>query len=268
MEILQAIILGFVQGVGEFLPISSSGHLIITHWLFKKDLGLGFDVALHWGTLLAVLIYFKNEVWLMVKGVWHSLFKSTRDMENNIYQKLPWLILVATVPAAVIGKFFESKAQTSFRDPLLVALNLAVFGLVIYFADRFGKKQKNLDRILFWDALLIGFAQALAILPGVSRSGATMAAALLLSFKRPDAARFSFLMSAPIILGAGILESPSFFASGNFSQIIFGFFSAGLFGFLAIKYLLKFLSAHDFKIFVWYRFLVAALILLLYFAKI
>jgi undecaprenyl-diphosphatase len=142
---------------------------------------------------------------------------------------------------------------------------LAVVGLVILFADAFGKKEKNLDKIKYLDALLIGFAQALAIVPGVSRSGATIAMALFLSFKRPDAARFSFLMSIPIIFGAGLLESKNFALSGQVLQLVVGFISAAIFGFLAIKYLLRYISKNDFKVFVWYRLLLAIIILILYF---
>jgi undecaprenyl-diphosphatase len=265
MEIIQSFILGMVQGLGEFLPISSSGHLIITHWLFKKDLGLSFDVILHWGTLLAVLVYFRNDIWLLLKGFWHSLFKSSRDLESNIYQKLSWLIILASIPGAILGKLLEEQAATVFRNPVLVGLNLAVVGLVILFADAFGKKEKNLDKIKYLDALLIGFAQALAIVPGVSRSGATIAMALFLSFKRPDAARFSFLMSIPIIFGAGLLESKNFALSGQVLQLVVGFISAAIFGFLAIKYLLRYISKNDFKVFVWYRLLLAIIILILYF---
>jgi undecaprenyl-diphosphatase len=264
ISIIQAIVLGAIQGLSEFLPISSSGHLILAHWVFKNDLGLAFDVALHWGTLLAVVVYFRNDVWLIIKGFWHSLFKSTRDLQNNIYQKLSWLIIIASVPGAVIGKLLESKASTSFRDPVLVAMNLAVFGVVIFVADKIGKKEKNLDKIKWTDALFVGLAQALAIIPGISRSGATMAAALFLAFKRPDAARFSFLMSIPIIFGAGILELPDL-RPGVSAELLAGFASATIFGFLAIKYLLRYLSRHDFKIFVWYRLALAAVVLGVYF---
>lgn len=267
MDLLQAIILGAVQGLGEFLPISSSGHLILAHWLFGRDLGLSFDVALHWGTLLAVFIYFRADIFNIIRGFWHSLFKSTRDLEGNIYQKLSWLIIIASVPAAIIGKLLESKAESAFRSPILVALNLAVFGLVILVADKIGKKEKNLDKIKWTDALIIGLLQALAIVPGISRSGATIAAALFLSFKRPDAARFSFLMSIPVIFGAGVLELPNFAKISSVPELVLGFISAAIFGFLAIKYLLRYIARNDFKVFVWYRLVLAGLILALYFSR-
>ena len=267
MDLIQRNILGAAQGLAEFLPISSSGHLIVAHWLFNKDLGLAFDVALHWGTLLAVLVYFRIDIINLLRGFWHSLFKSTRDLEGNIYQKLSWLIIIASVPAAIIGKLLESKAESVFRNPVLVALNLAVFGVVILLADKFGKKEKNLDKIKWTDALIIGLLQALAIIPGISRSGATITAGLFLAFKRPDAARFSFLMSVPVIFGAGVLEAPNFTNTSSIPEVVVGFLAAAIFGFLAIKYLLRYIANHDFKVFVWYRFILAALILAVYLGR-
>ncbi len=268
MEIFQSFVLGMVQGLGEFLPISSSAHLIITPWLFKwDDPGLGFDVALHWGTLLAVLVYFRQDIFLLAKGFWHSLFKSTRDMQTNIYQKLSWLIILASIPGALIGKLLESKAETTFRNPLLVAVTMSAFGIVLLFADWYGKKIKNLDRVSKLDALLIGFGQALAIIPGVSRSGATIASGLALGFKREDAARFSFLMSIPIIFGAGLLNVNRFNEGVSTIQLVVGFMSAAIFGFLSIKYMLRYISKHDYKIFVWYRLALTVVILLVLFFR-
>ena len=172
-NIVHPLVLGMVQGLGEFLPISSSAHLILAPWLFKwEDPGLGFDVALHWGTLLAVLVYFRSDVLLLIKGFWHSLFKSTRDLQNNIYQKLAWLLIIASVPGAIIGKLLEQKAETAFRSPLLIAFTLSAFGLVVLAVDRYGKKVKNLDRITWLDALWVGVSQALAIIPGFPAAGA------------------------------------------------------------------------------------------------
>lgn len=269
MNIFHSFVLGMVQGLGEFLPISSSAHLIIAPWLFKwPDPGLGFDVALHWGTLLAVLAYFWQDVLLIIKGFWHSLFKSTRDLRENIYQKLAWLLIIASVPGAIIGKLLEAKAETVFRNPILIAVTLSSFAVVILLVDKLGKKEKNLDRITWPDSLWVGISQALAIIPGVSRSGSTMGAGLLLGFKRADAARFSFLMSIPIIFGAGLVKLKDFHAGVTSAELAVGFISSAIFGFLSIKYLLRYLSKHDFKIFVWYRLALAALILAVYFARI
>lgn len=267
MHIFQAFVLGLVQGLGEFLPISSSAHLIITPWLFDwPDPGLGFDVALHWGTLLAVLAYFWQDVWLLIRGFWHSLFKVTRD-SANIYQKLSWLLIIASVPGAIFGYLLESKAEHAFRSPLLIAVTLSSFAIILLVADFLGRKTKNLDRITGLNALIIGIGQALAVIPGVSRSGATIATGLGLGFKREDAARFSFLMSIPIILGAGLVALKDGIGGVTVGELAVGFVTAAVFGFLSIKYLLRYISRHDYKIFVWYRLALAVLILIVFFAR-
>lgn len=269
MTIAQAVVLGIVQGLGEFLPISSSAHLIIAPWLLRwPDPGLGFDVALHWGTLLAVLAYFRTDVWNLIKGFWHSLFPATRDIQNNIYQKLSWLLVIASLPGAIIGKMLESAAESSFRGrPLLIAGTLAAFGLVLWLADVAGKKLKDLNHITWKHALAIGLAQAAAIVPGVSRSGATIATGLFAGFKREDAARFSFLMSMPIIFGAGLVALKDGFGGVSHQALAAGFIASAIFGFLSIKYLLRYLSRHDYKIFAWYRLIAALVILSAFFIR-
>jgi undecaprenyl-diphosphatase len=265
---LHAFVLGLVQGLGEFLPVSSSAHLIITPWLFGwKDPGLGFDVALHWGTLLAVFAYFRNDIWLLIKGFFHSLFKSTRDFQNNIYQKLAWLLLIASVPGAIIGKLLEQKAENAFRSPVLIAITMFSMGIVLWLADQFGKKVRNLDHITPTHALVLGVSQALAVIPGVSRSGATITAGLFQDFKRADAARFSFLMSIPIIFGAGLLKIKHFHDGVTTPELLVGFVTAAVSGFLSIRFLLRLISKRDFTVFVWYRVVFAALILAVYFIR-
>ncbi len=265
MEILQAVILGLVQGLGEFLPISSSAHLILVPWLFNfPDPGLGFDLALHWGTLLAVIVYFRSDVLNLIRGFWHSLWPSTRDIKNNIWQKLSWLLVVASVPGAIIGKLLEENAETVFRNPLLIAGTLSIFGLILLGVDKYSKKQKDLGHISWKDSLLVGLSQAFAIIPGVSRSGSTMTAGLALGFKREDAAKFSFLMSIPIIFGAGLVKVGEFGAGVSAVALVVGFATSAISGFLSIKYLLAYIAKHDFRIFVWYRFVLAGLILLIY----
>ncbi len=268
MSILHALVLGIVQGLGEFLPISSTAHLVITPWLFKwNDPGLGFDLALHMGTLAALLFYFWQDILLIIRGFFHSLSPASRDLQNNIYQKLSWLIIIASIPGAVIGYLLESKAESSLRSPLLIAITLASFGLVFWLVDYLGKKAKNLDRITKLDALLIGLGQAVAIIPGVSRSGATMATGLALGFKREDAARFSFLMSAPIIFGAGLVAFENFGKGVTLVELAVGFITSAIVGFLSIKFLLQYLAKHDYKIFVWYRLALAALILVVLYLR-
>ncbi len=268
MELFQAFILGMVQGLGEFLPISSSAHLILTPWLFGwKDQGLAFDVALHWGTLLAVVGYFRRDIWHLVKGFLHSLRNSTRDLQNNVYQKLSWLIVLATVPAAVIGKLLEEKVETIFRNPLLIAFTLAIVGIILLVADKRGLKERNLNHTTWSDAWIIGLSQAVAIIPGISRSGATMIAGLFQGLKREDAARFSFLMSIPIIFGAGVLKLPEIAQIENHGQLLVGFISSAFFGFFSIKFLLKYISNKSFAIFTWYRLALAAVIFIVYFLR-
>ncbi len=269
MEIFQAFILGMVQGLGEFLPISSSAHLVITPWLFNwNDPGLAFDVALHWGTLLAVVAYFYNDIWLIIRGFFHSLSKSTRDMQSNTYQKMAWLLIVASVPGAIIGKLLESQAEHAFRNPLLIAGTLSVMGVILYFADRIGTKLKNLNHISWANALVLGLSQAAAIIPGVSRSGATITAGLLQGFTREDAAKFSFLMSVPIILGAGLLKLPDIINyGGGRIELLIGFISAAVFGFLSIKFLMKYIVNRSYVLFTWYRLALALIILAVYFSR-
>jgi undecaprenyl-diphosphatase len=268
MELFQAFILGMVQGLGEFLPISSSAHLIITPWLFNwTDPGLAFDVALHWGTLLAVLLYFWQDVWLIIKGFYHSLFKATRDLQNNIYQKLSWLLIIASIPGAIIGKLLESQAENAFRNPLLIASTLSVMGVVLFLADKFGSKLKNLNHISWLNSLILGLSQALAVIPGISRSGATITAGLFQGFTREDAAKFSFLMSIPIIFGAGILKLPDIASEANHLPLVVGFISAAIFGFLSIKFLMQYISHRSYALFSGYRIALAALIVMVYFFR-
>jgi undecaprenyl-diphosphatase len=262
MGIIEAFILGMVQGLGEFLPISSSAHLILVPWVFKwPDPGLGFDVALHCGTLLAVVVYFWRDMGLLIHGFWGSLNPATRDFQNKVYQKLAWLLIVASIPGAVIGKLLEEKAESVFRNPLLIAATLTLFGIVLWLADRCGKKAKGLEKAGWLDAILIGLSQALAIIPGVSRSGSTIAAGLGLGLKREDAARFSFLMSIPIIFGAGLVKIRHFGAGVSHGELAVGCLAAAVFGFLSIRFLLRYVTGHDYNIFVWYRIALSVLVL-------
>ena len=246
MSIIQSIILGIVQGVGEFLPISSSAHLIAVPWLLGwQEHSLAFDVALHAGTLVAVLAYF-----------W-------RDWLGIIRSKFLWYIVVASVPGAVIGKLLEEKAETVFRSPALIACAMGVFAVIFYFIDRFSWKTRTLKSINFFDSLLIGISQALAIIPGVSRSGVTMATGIGLRFDREAAARFSFLLSAPIIFGATVLKLKDIgaIASGeNGLSLFIGFIVSAVTGFISIGFLLRYLRRHSFTAFVVYRLIFSLVI--------
>jgi len=249
MDIFQAIILGAVQGLTEFLPISSQAHLYLVPYFSGWDYqGFGFDVALHLGTLLAVVLLFGKDYWRFI----------TRE------RIMVWYLVLGTLPAVASGLLLRPYVEELFRQPLVIASTLAGFGLLLWLADK--KSRTEGQPALNWKiALLIGMAQAVAIVPGVSRSGVTMTAAILLaSMSREQAARFSFLLSGPIILGAGIFELSTLETLST--PLIAGLISAAFFGVVAIKFLLNYLTRHGFGIFVWYRLLLAAVVLAVYIA--
>ncbi len=288
-EIFQSIVLGVVQGLGEFLPISSTAHLILTPYFFGwRDPGLSFDVALHLGTLIAVLMFFYADWIVIFKSALNTIKRfnnfndpeKIRQVENlpdkNSYthisdrryvynEKLLWFLIIATIPGVLAGYFLEAKAETIFRSPLIIALTLSLIGLLLYVADKKAKKIKNLQSISRGEALIIGAAQALAIIPGVSRSGATITAGLFLGLDRTSAARFSFLLSTPIIFGAAILKIPELLQQGITVPIILGILTSAASGYLAIKYLLKFVEKSSYAIFFWYRLALAFIIVYYYF---
>lgn len=258
MTLLQAVVYGLVQGLGEFLPISSSAHLVLVPWLFGwTDPGLTFDVALHIGTLVAVIAYFWKDWWyLIIKG-----FTEVSSAEGRLF----WYLVVATIPGGIGGFLLEKKAETVFRDPLLIALMLIVMGVFLYAADRWGTKKKGMDSITLPTSLGIGISQVLAIIPGVSRSGITMTTGLAAGLTRESAARFSFLLSAPIILGAALVKIPHLISHPS---AITGYFMAGVVvscvtGFASIGFLLRYIQTRSFLPFVVYRFLLGALVIVL-----
>jgi undecaprenyl-diphosphatase len=243
--IFQAIVLGAVQGLTEFLPVSSSAHLIIVPWLLRwRDPGLAFDVVLHLGTLLALLAYYWRE--------WLDMGISLAD-GRPLPRGLLFLLIVASVPGAIIGVLLEKQAETIFRSPVLIATTLALMGIALWAADWFGSKKRKIEDLTFVDALLIGISQALAIIPGVSRSGATITTARLLGIDRADAANFSFLMATPIIAGAGMLEAHKLFHSGLTAPLGWGFAASAAFGVLAIIGLLSFVRTRTYRPFAIYR---------------
>jgi undecaprenyl-diphosphatase len=269
MTIFQAIILGIVQGAGEFLPISSTAHLAIIPYFFHwNDPGLAFDVALHTGTLVALILFFWKDWVEIIKLALASL--KVAKYETNSYlnnKNILWLIIVATIPGAIFGFLLESKAETVFRNPLVIALALAVMGVILFAVDKYSKKTKDINNITIKDSILIGISQAVAIIPGVSRSGATITAGLARGMNRVDAARFSFLLSAPIIFGAAALKLPKLFLEGLNLNIVIGIIFSTLSGYLAIKYLLKFVEKSSYAAFFWYRLGLAAVIVIFYFLK-
>src|SRR4030042_4949683 len=210
MEIIQSAILGIIQGSTEFWPISSTAHLAIFPWFFAwQDPGLAFDVALHLGTLIAIIVFF-----------WRDWFSILRP-ENRI---LLWFILVGTIPGAIAGYFLNSYAETALRAPVIIAASLIVFAAILYLADQYGKRFDEIRHLSWAKAILIGIAQAIAIIPGVSRSGITISAGLFSGLKRTEAAKYSFMLSAPIMLGAGVFKAGELWnlgiVDGNWLMII------------------------------------------------
>jgi undecaprenyl-diphosphatase len=256
----QAIILGIVQGLTEFLPVSSSAHLILVPWLFKwqEDPGLAFDVVLHLGTLLALLVFYWRE--------WLDMVLSLAN-GNRVQRRLLFLLVIASVPGAIIGVLLEKQAESIFRSPLLIAATMSTLGVLLWVADAFGSKKRKLGEITLLDAILIGLSQAFAIVPGVSRSGATITTARILGIERADAANFSFLMATPIIAGAGLLEARKFFHSGLTPQLGLGFTASALFGLIAIAGLLSYVRTHTYRPFAIYRIALAILVVVVALAR-
>lgn len=270
MDVFQSIILGLIQGLTEFLPISSSGHLVLLPWFFDwKDPGLSFDVALHFGTLIAVLIYFWKDYWKIIASVLsktrHSA--SLQETKNNCPKVFLWWLVIATIPGALVGYFLEKYAETIFRFPLITASALFGAGLILYLADKFASQNKNLEKLGWKKSLIIGLSQAVAIIPGVSRSGSTITAGLFLGLDRVSAARFSFMLSGPIIFGASILQIGDFVQNGLTLANFLGILTAAISGYLAIAGLIKFVSRASYKVFFWYRLGLAILIVGLYFLR-
>ena len=258
MTILQAVILGLAQGLGEFLPISSSAHLILVPWLFGwTDPGLTFDVALHIGTLVAVVIYFWKDWWqLIIKG-----FTDVRSVKGRLF----WYLVAASVPGAIVGFLLEKKAETIFRSPILIAMMLILMGIFLYWADRRSAKKIEINNITFGTSILIGISQALAIVPGVSRSGITMTTGLLMGVTREGAARFSFLLSTPIIFGAAMVKLPHVISNSSVITVNFaiGMLVSCATGIISIGFLLRYVQTKDFLPFAWYRFILGALVIII-----
>jgi undecaprenyl-diphosphatase len=264
MTTLQAIVLGIVQGLGEFLPISSSGHLIVFPWLLGwPPQSLAFDVALHIGTLAAVLYAFAGDWFRILASAVAGLRQGNPFAAPG--GRLLLLLAVASIPAGVAGVLLDEWAETTFRAPLLVAFDMAVMGGVLFLADRRAPMGTgaavDLPLGISWrDALLIGTAQALALIPGVSRSGATISMALFLGHPREQAARFSFLLATPITAAAALYKVPHLLQAPDTTGVFAGMLSAAVVGFLSIRVLLAYVRTRDYRPFVIYRFAFALLV--------
>lgn len=262
LSILHAVVFGLVQGLGEFLPISSSAHLILVPWLFEwEDPGLTFDIALHVGTLVAVIIYFwKDWVHLIAKG-----FTDARSMEGRLF----WYLAVASIPGAIGGFLLKKSAETVFRNPLLIAVMLILMGLFLYWADQRSTKNIELRNVSLGTSILIGVSQVLAIIPGVSRSGITMTTGLLAGMTREGSARFSFLLSTPIIFGAAMVKLPHVLSHSSMitASFMMGMLVSCISGLLSIGFLLRYIQTRTFLPFALYRFALGFLVIIVALAR-
>lgn len=288
-HIFQAIILGLIQGVTEFIPISSSGHLVVTKYFLNwHELGgKTFDLALHFGTLFALIIYFWADIIKYAKAILpynpsplagegmsdEALAKSGREREQkDTDRKLVWLLLLSALPGFIFGGLFENYLEAKMGHPLMVAFNLAFFGVILYAADHYGKKERHLEEVNWKDALVIGLSQAIALAPGVSRSGITMTAGIFRKLTRETSARFSFLMLVPIILGAVMYKTLKVAMHHELSQIfsltyLAGIMAAFVSGYVCIAFLLNYLRKRNFDVFVIYRIVLSLVIVIWYFRK-
>lgn len=268
MDLIQAIVLGAVQGITEFLPISSTGHLILVPWILGwEEQGLAFDVALHVGTLGALLGYFRAD-WIEFTRAGLRVISGKREGSGNrgASERMVLLIAASTIPGALAGLLAEDLVETHLRSPLVIAFTLIAIAVVLIGAERVGRRRKTVDEITWTDALTVGFAQALAIVPGVSRSGVTIAAGLFRDLRRETAARFSFFLSAPIIGGAASKKVFDLLSAGLSSDqavaLAVGILAAGIVGYLAIAFMLRYLAQNTTYLFIYYRIMLGIVVLL------
>ena len=268
MDIIQAIIIGLVQGLTEFLPVSSSSHLVFIQQILGVSEPLAFDVLLHLGTLIAVISYFWRDIIQMIIAFFSSLidlFKGRfiSEIKKDPYKKLTWYVIIATIPVGIIGYLFNSTIESVFTGISIPAFFLLVTGFILYFSQRMNSGEINLKNMGLKETILIGCSQACALLPGLSRSGTTLAVGLFLGLDKEFAAKFSFILSIPVILAAAIyeLKDVSLGGSVELTAWITGFIVAVISGYLAIKFLLKLIEERNLDIFAYYCWIVGAIIL-------
>jgi undecaprenyl-diphosphatase len=267
MELLQSIILGVTQGVSEFMPISSSAHLVLIPYLFHWQYnGLVFDTALHLGTVLAIIFYFYNDWVGIIKMGFRCQKSGVKQQTTALPANFLWQIIIATIPAGIAGLILENYVEKYLHSPLLLAINLIVFGLVLWLTDKMAKSEQEIGKITFKQSLIVGVSQCLALIPGVSRSGITMVASRGLGLKREDAAKFSFLLGTPAMIGAFLLQARKLDSTDLNLVFFMGVIFSALAGFLAIKFLLAYLKKSNFSIFLWYRIILAVIVLTVFFA--
>ena len=261
MEIYQAIILGIVQGLTELLPISSSAHLYLIPWFFNWNIPEAFDVALHFGTLLAIGLFFFKDWIELIKGGYNLIIKKEKSVEGRMF----WYIVLATIPGGIIGFVLDKYAEGLLQKPIIIAIALIVMGTILYLIDKYSKKEVEYKEMTLKQTFLIGLSQALAFIPGVSRSGITMTTGRALHIKREAVAKYSFMLSAPIVLAATILKIQEF----QFNLAFFcGVLASFIVGILVIKLLLRYLEKGSFKLFAIYRVIIGAVVLVYRLVKI
>ena len=267
MSILQSLILGIVQGLTELLPISSSGHLEIIPWLFNwtSDPNFnvafeGFDVALHFGTFLAIAIFFFKDWINLIVGGFNQVVKKKKTPEGRMF----WYLVIATIPGGIIGLLLDTFAGDVLKKPIIIAIALMVMGVILYFVDKKAKSTTDYEHMTFKQTFLIGLSQCLAFIPGVSRSGITITAGRAMGVDRPSAARYSFMLSAPIVFAATIFKLKDFVFNLSF---FIGVLASFIVGIIVIKWLLKFLQKGSFKVFAIYRVIFGLIILIVAFTR-
>ncbi len=273
MTLFQSLLLGIVQGLTEFIPVSSTAHLILVPWLlgwtFDPTAAFAFDVLVQLGTLVAVIVYFWKELWAIAQAFIQGLMQ--RKPFESTEARLGWLILVATVPALILGLLLKRFFEGLHSQPVIVATILLVAATLLFVSERIGRRTRALNSLTWLDALIIGSAQALALLPGVSRSAATISGGLARDLERPAAARFSFMMSIPIMLAASAVAVKDLLDLPNFMDYLLplavGFLTAAIVGYAAIHWLLGYLSKRSLNVFAWYRIAAGLLCLAVFFLR-
>ncbi len=274
MDIIQAIIMGMVQGLTEFLPVSSSAHLVIAPELLGTQSSLAFDTLLHVGTLVAVIGYFWKDITSMIKSFVSSLLdiprgKFKEGVADDPYKRLAWLVVVGTIPAGLMGVLLKSEFEALFNSVTIVGFFLLVTGVILWGSEwiakrNIDKKGKDVKEVSFTNSLVIGVFQGLAIAPGISRSGSTIAAGLFSGLERKLAARYSFLLSIPAILGAALIQAKDIVSfDANTEVMIAGFLSAAIFSYLAVKFMMGYIQKHSLNIFAIYCWIVGALTIII-----
>ncbi len=265
MEYFIAVLMGILQGLTEFIPVSSTAHLRILPEIFgEKDLGAAFTAVIQIGTLLSLLVYFRKDIYHLFTDFFLSLIR--KDYKNQNFL-LSLYIITGTIPIVIAGLFFKRYIENELRSLFVIALSLIIFAILLLISEKTGKKEKDITNISLRDAVLIGIAQAFALIPGASRSGVTICMALFLGYKREVSARFSFLLSVPSVLAAGIFEMKEIFhpqASFNITSVLIASVVSFISGLFAIEFLLRFLVNHKVNIFAYYRIILGIVILILF----